>query len=110
MSLAPVRASDEAAAWKTAARFALAPAVLGMQKKWSLSLFVFVPPVPGQPRELVEGWVAALASMNVAVLPLKGPEVSGQRASLEPSRPNPMVKTSTPAVLAAVAAALESAQ
>ena len=67
-------------------------------------MLVFGVLVPGQPWVSVDGWVAMLASRYVAVLLWNVPELSGQFASLEPSRPKPMVKISTPAAFAFVAA------
>ena len=64
---------------------------------------MFVLLVPGQPRVSVDGWVAMLASRYVADFPY-APAVSGQLASLEPSRPKPMVKIWIPAAFAFVAA------
>ena len=72
--------------------------VFGWQKKWSPSVFS-----AGTQPLSVDGCVAKLASRYVAFWFWNAPDVSGQLTSLLPSRPNPIVKTSIPAVLAAVA-------
>ena len=47
-----------------------------------------------------------LATSWDAILPFHAPDVSGHAMSFEPSSPNPTVKISIPAALAAVAAVL----